>query len=75
VYFLNNLHIRFQHEKYYILILIATVLHCILHAYGPARLQEYLHHLNSLRPTIKSTMEVEVNDTLLLGRPDHEEGS
>jgi hypothetical protein len=29
----------------------------------PARLQQFLHHTNSLRPTIKFTMEVEVNDT------------
>jgi hypothetical protein len=32
--------------------------------HGPARLQQFLHHHNSLRPTIKFTMEVEVNDTL-----------
>jgi hypothetical protein len=31
---------------------------------GPARLELFLHHLNSLRPTIKFTMEVEVNNTL-----------
>jgi hypothetical protein len=32
---------------------------------GPARLQQFLHHLNSVRPTIKFTTEVEANDTLL----------
>jgi hypothetical protein len=31
---------------------------------GPARLQQFLHHINSLGPTIKFTMEVEVNNTL-----------
>jgi hypothetical protein len=31
---------------------------------GPARLQQFLHHLNSVRHTIKFTMEVETNDTL-----------
>jgi hypothetical protein len=30
---------------------------------GPARLQQFLHHLNSLRPTIRFTMKVETNDT------------
>jgi hypothetical protein len=30
---------------------------------GPARLQKFLHSLNSVRPTIKFTMEVETNDT------------
>jgi hypothetical protein len=33
---------------------------------GPARLQQqFLHHFNNLRPTIKLTMEVEANNTLL----------
>jgi hypothetical protein len=31
---------------------------------GPAKLQQFLYHLNSLRPTIKFRMEVEPNDTL-----------
>jgi hypothetical protein len=30
----------------------------------PARQQQFLHHLNSIRPTIKFTMQVEANDTL-----------
>jgi hypothetical protein len=34
--------------------------------HGPARLQKFLHRLNSLRPTIKFTMEMEVNNTLPL---------
>jgi hypothetical protein len=33
--------------------------------HGPARLQQFLHHLNSVRPTIKFTTEIEANDTLL----------
>jgi hypothetical protein len=32
--------------------------------YVPMRLQEFLHHLKCVRPTIKFTMEVEANDTL-----------
>jgi hypothetical protein len=32
--------------------------------HGTARLQQFLHHLNSIRPTIKFTMEVEAKDTL-----------
>jgi hypothetical protein len=32
--------------------------------HGPARLQQFLHHPNSIRLTIKFTMEVEANDTL-----------
>jgi hypothetical protein len=32
---------------------------------GPARLQQFFHHLNSVRCAIKFTMEVEANDTLL----------
>jgi hypothetical protein len=32
--------------------------------HGPAKLQEFLHHLNSVRATIKFTMEVEANNTL-----------
>jgi hypothetical protein len=34
--------------------------------HGPARLQQFLHRLNSVRPTIKFTLEAEANDTLLL---------
>jgi hypothetical protein len=30
----------------------------------PARLQQFLHHLKSVRPTIRFTVEVEANDTL-----------
>jgi hypothetical protein len=30
----------------------------------PARLQKFLLHLNSIRPTIKFTVEVKANDTL-----------
>jgi hypothetical protein len=33
--------------------------------HGPARLQQFLHHLNSVRPTIKFTTEIEANDNLL----------
>jgi hypothetical protein len=32
--------------------------------HGPATLQQFIHHLNRLRPTIKFTMQVEANDTL-----------
>jgi hypothetical protein len=32
--------------------------------HGPTRLQEFLYHLNSVRPTMKFIIEVEVNDTL-----------
>jgi hypothetical protein len=32
--------------------------------HGPARLQQFLHHLNSFRPTMKFTIKVEANDTL-----------
>jgi hypothetical protein len=32
--------------------------------HGAARLQQFLYHLNSFRPTIKFAMEVEVNNTL-----------
>jgi hypothetical protein len=32
--------------------------------HGPTRLQQCLHHINSNRPTIKFTMEVEANNTL-----------
>jgi hypothetical protein len=36
--------------------------------HGPERLLQFLNHLNSCRPTIKFTMEVDVNNTLpLLG--------
>jgi hypothetical protein len=37
----------------------------VVSPHGPARLQQFLHHLNSLTPTIKFTTEVEANDTLL----------
>jgi hypothetical protein len=33
--------------------------------HGPERLQQFLHHLNSIRSTTKLTMEVEANDILL----------
>jgi hypothetical protein len=32
--------------------------------HGPSRLQQFLHHLNSIGPTTKFTMKVEANDTL-----------
>jgi hypothetical protein len=32
--------------------------------HGPKRVQQFLLHFNSIRPTIKFTVEVEVNDTL-----------
>jgi hypothetical protein len=32
--------------------------------HGPARLQKFLHRLNSIMPTIKFRMKVEANDTL-----------
>jgi hypothetical protein len=32
--------------------------------YGPEKLQKFLDHLNSIKPTIKFTMEVETNNTL-----------
>jgi hypothetical protein len=32
--------------------------------HGPSRLQEFLRHLNSVRPTIQFTMEVETNNNL-----------
>jgi hypothetical protein len=32
---------------------------------GPVRLQEFLDHLNNLRPSIQFTMEIEYNNTLL----------
>jgi hypothetical protein len=31
---------------------------------GPAKLQRFLHHLNSVRPATTFTMKVEANDTL-----------
>jgi hypothetical protein len=37
----------------------------VVWSHGPARLQQFLHQLNSVRPTIKFTIEVEANDTLL----------
>jgi hypothetical protein len=33
-------------------------------SHGPTILQQFLRHLDSVRPTIKFTMEVEGNDTL-----------
>jgi hypothetical protein len=32
--------------------------------HGPAKLQQFLRHVNSVRPTIKFTTEVQANDTL-----------
>jgi hypothetical protein len=32
--------------------------------HGPTRLQQFLRHLNSLKPTIKFRMEIEANDTI-----------
>jgi hypothetical protein len=32
--------------------------------HGPTRLQEFLHRLNSLRPSVQFTMKVETNNTL-----------
>jgi hypothetical protein len=37
---------------------------CVVWPHGPVRLQQFHHHLNSIRPTTKFTMEVEANDTL-----------
>jgi hypothetical protein len=34
--------------------------------HGPARLQQFLHELSSVRPTIEFTLDAEANDTLLL---------
>jgi hypothetical protein len=36
----------------------------VVRPHGLARFQKFLYHLNSLRLTIKFTMEVEANDTL-----------
>jgi hypothetical protein len=36
----------------------------VIWTHGPEKLQEFLHHINSIRPTIKFPMEVEANDTL-----------
>jgi hypothetical protein len=36
----------------------------VVWSHGPARLQQFLHHLNSARPTNKFTMELDVKDTL-----------
>jgi hypothetical protein len=36
--------------------------------HGQARLQQFLHHLNSVRPTIKFTIKVEAHDTLPFSR-------
>jgi hypothetical protein len=36
--------------------------------HGPARSQQFLHHLNSIRPTIKFTMEFPFLDILLMKR-------
>jgi hypothetical protein len=38
----------------------------VVSSHGPARLQEFPHHLSSLGLMIKFTMEVEINDTLPL---------
>jgi hypothetical protein len=38
----------------------------VVWSHGPVRWQQFLHHLNSLRPTIKFIMEVEASDTLQL---------
>jgi hypothetical protein len=32
--------------------------------HGPVKLQQFLQHLNRIRPTIKFTMEIEANNTL-----------
>jgi hypothetical protein len=32
--------------------------------HGPARMQQFVHRLNSVRPTVKFTMEVEASDIL-----------
>jgi hypothetical protein len=40
---------------------------------GPIRLQQLLHHLNSIKPAIKFIMEVEAKGTL--GHLGHEERS
>jgi hypothetical protein len=32
--------------------------------HGPARLQQFFHHLKNIRPTIKFTVKAEANDTL-----------
>jgi hypothetical protein len=34
--------------------------------HGPAKLQQFPHHLSSVRPTMKFTMEVKANDTLAI---------
>lgn len=36
----------------------------VIWPYGPEKLQEFLQHINNIRPTIKFTMEVEVNNAL-----------
>lgn len=33
-------------------------------SYGPARLQQFFHHLNTFRPNMKFGLEVEAKDTL-----------
>jgi hypothetical protein len=37
----------------------------VVWTHGPAGLQQFPHHINSVRPTVKFTMEVEANNTLL----------
>jgi hypothetical protein len=36
----------------------------IVWPHEPARLQQFLYYLNSVRPPIKFTMEIEVSDTI-----------
>jgi hypothetical protein len=36
----------------------------VVWSHGPAKLQQFLHHLKSLRPTCSFTVEVKINDTL-----------
>jgi hypothetical protein len=44
---------------------------CVVWSHETERLQQFLYHLNSIRPNIKFTIEVEANYTVL-GRFDHE---
>jgi hypothetical protein len=50
----------YKHTKWF-----RYVVTFVVWPHGPTRLQQFLHHLNSLRPTINFTMEVEANNTLL----------
>jgi hypothetical protein len=36
----------------------------VIWPHGPVRLQEFLEHLNNLRPSIQFTIEIECNNTL-----------